>query len=80
MGTLQLSRAKTQIIGQLAIALESNLSEMLSNGKRYLQVSKIESVQEIIASINEITANQLLFISNEIFDPKSLSTLIYNGK
>lgn len=80
LGVLQLSRAKTQIIGQLAIALESNLSEMLSNGRRYLQVSKIESVKEIIASINELTAEQLLLISNEIFDPKSLSTLIYKSK
>lgn len=80
LGVLQLSRAKTQIIGQLAIALESNLSEMLSNGRRFLQVSKIESVKEIISSINNLSADQLLEISNEIFDPKLLSTLIYNGK
>ncbi len=80
LGTLQLSRAKTQIIGQLAIALESNLSEMLSNGRRLLQVSKIESVKEIIDAINELTADQLIEISNEIFDPKLLSALIYNGK
>ncbi len=80
LGVLQLSRAKTQIIGQLAIALESNLSEMLSNGRRFLQVSKIESVQEIIKSINDLTTEQLLEISNEIFDPTQLSTLIYKGK
>lgn len=80
LGVLQLSRAKTQIIGQLAIALESNVSEMLSNGRRLLQVSKIESVQEIINAINELTAEQLIEISNEIFDPRLLSTLIYNGK
>ncbi len=80
LGVLQLSRAKTQIIGQLAIALESNLSEMLSNGRRLLQVSKIESVTEIIKSINDLSAEQLLEISNEIFDPKLLSTLIYKGK
>lgn len=80
LGILQLSRAKTQIIGQLAISLESNVSEMLSNGRRYLQVSEIESVKEIIRSINDLTASQLLEISNEIFDPKSQSTLIYKSK
>ena len=80
LGVLQMSRAKKQIIGQLAIALESNLSEMLSNGKRILQVSRIESVKEIICSINDLTAAQLLEVSNEIFNPKALSTLIYNGK
>lgn len=80
LGILQLSRAKTQIIGQLAISLESNVSEMLSNGRRFLQVSEIESVKEIIRSINDLTAEQLLEISNEIFDPKSQSALIYNSK
>jgi len=80
LGILQLSRAKTQIIGQLAISLESNVSEMLSNGKRFLQVSQIESVKEIIRSINDLTAKQLLEISNEIFDPKAQSALIYKSK
>ena len=80
LGVLQMSRAKKQIAGQLAIALESHVNEMLSNGKRYLQVNKIESVKEIIASINDLSAENLLHISNEIFNPNSLSELIYKGK
>ncbi len=80
LGVLQLSRAKKQIAGQLAIALESNLSEMLSNGKRYLQVKQVESIREILDSINDLSAEKLLQVSNEIFDPKSLSVLTYLGK
>ncbi len=78
LGTLQLSRAKQQIAGQLAISLESNANVMLSNGRRLFQVERIESVKEIIDSINSLTAENLLEIANEIFYPSKLSTLIYN--
>ncbi|MCP4551797.1 MAG: insulinase family protein [Bacteroidetes bacterium] len=78
LGILQLSRAKQQIAGQLAISLESNLNVMLTNGKRLFQVERIESSKEIIDSINSLAAENLLEIANEIFNPNKLSTLIYN--
>jgi predicted Zn-dependent peptidase len=79
LGSLQLQRAKQQIIGQLAISLESNLSEMLSMGRSLLQINKIDSVREIHDAINAISAKQLQEIANEIFDPKQLSLLTYKG-
>ena len=41
LGTLQLKRAKQQLQGQIAIAQESNLNEMLSIGKSYLIFNKV---------------------------------------
>lgn len=78
LGILQLSRAKQQIAGQFAISLESNVSVMLSNGKRLFQVERIESRKEIMDSINSLTAENLMEIANEIFNPNKLSILIYN--
>lgn len=80
LGSLQLQRAKQQIIGQLAISLETNLSEMLSIGKSLLQMNKINTIKEIHDDIDAITASELLEIANDTFDPKQLSTLIYNGE
>ncbi len=80
LGTLQLQRAKQQIIGQLAISLESNLSEMLSMGRSLLMMNKIDSIREIHDAIHSIDAAKLQEIANEVFDPKQLSVLIYNGE
>ena len=80
LGSLQLQRAKQQIIGQLAISLESNLSEMLSMGRSLLMMNKIDSIREIHDAIEAVDANKLQDIANEIFDPKQLSVLIYNGE
>jgi predicted Zn-dependent peptidase len=80
LGSLQLHRAKKQIIGQLAISLESNLAHMLSMGRSLLQLNKIDTIREIHDSIEAIDAAKLMEIANEIFDPTQLSQLIYNGE
>lgn len=79
LGTLQMSRAKQQIVGQLAISLESNLSSMLSNGKSYLHLGKVFTFNEIASNIDLISAEELLSVANEIFNPSQLTTLIYKS-
>lgn len=77
LGTLQLHRAKMQFTGQLALAFESKLSEMLSVGKRMLHQQQLTTVDEIIARINALTATELLETARELFIPDNFSTLIY---
>jgi predicted Zn-dependent peptidase len=80
MGTLQLKRAKQQIIGQLAISLESNLSRMLSAGKSVLHLGKVDPVANIISRIEKISSEDLIEVANDIFNPSELSSLIYKSK
>jgi predicted Zn-dependent peptidase len=77
LGSIQLSKAKNQIKGYLARAYENHESLMLSMGKSLLVFNKIESIEETYKKIDNVTASQLLEISNEIFEPSHLSTLIY---
>lgn len=77
LGTVQLSKAKKQIKGYLARGYENHESLMLSFGKSLLIFNRIDSPEEIYAKIDRITSAQLRDIANEIFDPSSLSTLIY---
>ena len=67
LGTIQLSKAKSQIKGYLARGYENHESLMLSLGKSLLIFNKIDAV----------TASELMETANEIFDPEKLSTLIY---
>jgi predicted Zn-dependent peptidase len=77
LGSIQLSKAKNQIKGYLARAYENHESLMLSLGKSMLVFNKIETIEETYKKIDNVTASQLIGISNEIFEPSHLSTLIY---
>ncbi|MCK9421145.1 MAG: insulinase family protein [Bacteroidales bacterium] len=77
---LQLHTIQKQLIGQLSIAQESNLSTMLSVGKSYLLQNRYDPVETIIQKIDNVTAGELLDISNEIFNPDLMSCLTYLPK
>ncbi len=80
LGTLQLHRAKQQIKGQLAISGESYLNEMLGIAKVGLHKNRVKSMEEIIEEIGQISSKQIIDVSNEVFDPSQLSTLIYTSE
>ena len=77
LGTLQLSRAKNQIKGYLARSYENHESLMLSLGKSMLVFNRIDKLEDICKKIDSLTADHLLEIANEVFDPSQLSTIIY---
>jgi predicted Zn-dependent peptidase len=78
LGVLQLSRAKKQLMGQIAISMEMHENLMLALGKSYLIFNKVDSFKEICHKIEQISAGQLLEIANEVLDEKQLSILIYH--
>jgi predicted Zn-dependent peptidase len=77
LSRVQLHTIKEQIIGQLAIAQESNLAAMLAIGKSYLLQNRFEPVEKLIARIQATTADELIEIANEIFEEKQLSMLTF---
>ncbi|PTN08736.1 pitrilysin family protein [Mangrovibacterium marinum] len=77
LGALQLSKAKKQLIGQIAISSENRDDLMLTLGKSFLLYNKIDSLPEIYQKIEKISDSQLLDIANEVLDEKALSLLIY---
>lgn len=77
MGTLQLHMAKEQAIGQMAMAEENYAALMLVYGKNLLDKDRIDSLDTIFEIIRSTTAEELMDIANEIFDPKQMSYLTY---
>ncbi len=76
---VQLATIKKQIIGQLAIAQESNLAAMLAIGKSYLLQNRFDPIEQLIQRIHDTTAGELLAIANEIFGVKQLSMLTFQA-
>lgn len=78
LGTLQLTRAKKQLIGQLAIAGENREDLMLAIGKSYLLYNRVDPMAQVFEKIESVTADQLLEVANEILDPAHISSLVYH--
>lgn len=77
LGAVQLSRAKKQLIGQIAISTESREDMMLTIGKSYLLYDKVDPLRVVLKKIEEITAEQLMEAANIVLNKDQMSTLIY---
>ncbi len=77
LGSLQLHRAKQQLTGQVAIALESNFNEMLSSGKSILLYNKIDTIEEINNKIDKVTSGEIIDVANTVLNIEELSMLVY---
>ena len=80
LGTLQLHQAKEQLKGQFALSQESGSSQMMALGKSLNAFGYISSLETIFSEIDALTAEQLLEVANEVFDPTLLSSLIFTPK
>lgn len=77
LGTLQLHKAKEQLIGQLAMAEENNVHLMLMLGKGILDRGEIESLEEVFTKIRNISNADLLHVANEVLPKENISSLIF---
>ncbi|GAB2769243.1 putative Zn-dependent peptidase [Hymenobacter luteus] len=77
LSTSQLHKAKAQLMGQLAMAEESNGGYMQLLGIRTLDLGRVESINEIFDQVHSITAPQLLELANDILHEDNLSVLQY---
>lgn len=80
LGSIQLSKAKKQLIGQIALSQENNLAMTLALGKSYLNYNRIDTLNDVYKKVEAISADQLRDISNQVFNPNLLSQLIYKAR
>jgi predicted Zn-dependent peptidase len=79
LGTIQLSNAKNQLVGQLALSGESGLGELLGITRAAFSKEGIEPLSEIVRKIREVKSEDILDVANEIFDSSNINTMIYKG-
>lgn len=77
LGAIQLSKAKKQLIGQIAISTESHEDLMLAIGKSYLLYDKVDPLSVVFKKIEAISAESLLEVANFTLNKKQMSTLVY---
>lgn len=77
LGTLQLSKAKKQLLGQVALGADSHEHLMLTMGKSVLLYNKMDTLEEIHQKIDNITASDLLEVASEVLERNKISILQY---
>lgn len=77
LGPLQLSKAKRQLQGQIALSKENREDGTLSMGRTLLLFNRVADSSSTYKNIEDISAEKLMDIANEIFADNKLSTLIY---
>jgi predicted Zn-dependent peptidase len=80
LGTLQLHQNKQKFIGQIALAEENRMSLIISMAKSLIDFNYVDTLPQLFEKINNVTAEQLLEISNEIFDESKMMTLLFEPK
>ncbi len=79
-GSLQFDRAQKQFMGQMAISYEMPVNEMLGMARSHLYRPKVNSFEQSINIIKNLSASDLMQAANEIFNFDQLSQLIYESK
>ncbi len=75
LSSRQLSVAKQQIKGQIAIACDNRENFALDFGKSFLHNGKEKDIDQLFAQIDEISPAHLQEVAQEIFSPQRLITL-----
>lgn len=79
-GAVQLNQAKQKFIGQIALGEENRMGLIISMAKSLLDFGYVDTLQQVFDKINAVTAEQLLEISNEIFEPGRITTLVFEPR
>ncbi|MDD4054751.1 MAG: pitrilysin family protein [Bacteroides sp.] len=77
MSTLQLTRAKNQLMGQLGVAEDNNESRALGMGRAFLHLDDYKPLTHIYKDIDALTPEFLQDVANEVFCESQLSFLLY---
>jgi len=77
LGTLQLSKAKNQFIGQMALGEENGLNASIGAARALLYFGRVNSFDAVAKKINAINTTDLLEAANTYLDAEMAYELIY---
>ena len=73
----RLAAAKRQLKGQIAIACDTREQFALDFGKSFLHYGWERDIDRLFRNIDEVTAEEIQKVAQELFAPEQLTTLIY---
>jgi len=72
----RLNAAKKQIKGQIGVSCDNRENFALDFAKSYLHYGREKNVADLFRYIDEVTADRLQTVAQDLFNPDRLTTLI----
>jgi predicted Zn-dependent peptidase len=77
LSSIALQQAKQKFTGLIALGEENRIGLLISMTKSLIDYGKADTLEEVYGKVNAVTAEHMLQIANEIFDPAKLTTLLF---
>ncbi|MBT5151388.1 MAG: insulinase family protein [Flavobacteriales bacterium] len=77
LGTLQMSKAKKQFLGQMAMSEDNGLNSAVGAARALLHFGRVNDFETVASKIQAITAEQLQDVANAYLVPDKAFELIY---
>ena len=77
LGTLQMSKAKKQFLGQMAMSEDNGLNSAVGAARALLHFGRVNDFETVASKIQAITAQQLQDVANAYLVPDKAFELIY---
>ena len=77
LGTLQMSKAKKQFLGQMAMSEDNGLNSAIGAARALLHFGRVNDFETVASKIQAITAEQLQDVANAYLVPDRAFELIY---
>lgn len=74
---VQLQRAKSKFIGQIALGEENRIGLIISMAKSLVDYDQIDPLEKVFAKIQAVTTKEMAAIANEMLDENNLSSLTF---
>lgn len=78
LGPIQLLQAKRKYIGQIALGEENRMSLIIALAKNVMDHGYAESLEQIFRKINNVSAEQIQQVAEEVLSPENLSSLVFS--
>ena len=72
----ELTRAKDQLKGNILMGLESSSARMANLARQEMYFQQFFSVDEIVARVDQVTAEQVQAMAQRLFDPDSIAVTL----
>jgi predicted Zn-dependent peptidase len=72
----ELRRAKDQLKGSLMLSLESSTARMSNLARQEMYFDRFYTMDEIIARIESVTAEDIVQLANEFFQPAQIAVTV----
>ena len=80
LGKKQLAASKEQIMGQIAMAEENNISFMMMMARNLLDLGRVNTLEEIFERVRNTSSSKLMDWAGEMFNEEKLSYLFMEPK